>query len=424
MNRIFALILCAATLFAFCACGNNASETGSVASAEKSAEESGEASQQAPEPIDLSRHMRDFKAEKGDAPIPVKEIVEEVKSVLDLGRPVIIKRAFNHSMALRQKERGHDDGGLANGATTEGIVDFSKEPYDADDLYYVFLSALGEFDDRIYDSDTYDGYYYNRVVVSGLLYFAESFEKLGYKDREEAYKARVHQECWMSDKAAVIRSRSESPETNLFYEYAGMEEPKPARIELKPDETDFLYDIRCFKAARADGPITIQELFGEIKRICASGKKIIVSPDAEDEHLSAFAQSTGDGRYLGIVENGSGTLGFSETPCEANDIYFLLLVALEAFEDRVYGEVFYSGSGIEWKTYKNVYSDVPFKQLGYENAEEAYRALTSGECKSDYYNIASSFATSWHYSQYKVYSGTSTDIIFWVFAVPEPTSDN
>ncbi|MBR4800026.1 MAG: hypothetical protein IK047_07195, partial [Clostridia bacterium] len=113
-----------------------------------------------------------------------------------------------------------------------------------------------------------------------------------------------------------------------------------------------------------------------------------------------------------FVQKGSCAIDFSQRPYDESDVYFLLLVALGEFRERIYSldaeyDPFRSNL---MPSYTLVYSEKPFEQLGYESPKAAYAALRSGECESGYCTV--SYAGANIYGRFDPELGRTPDNLF------------
>ena len=163
-----------------------------------------------------------------------------------------------------------------------------------------------------------------------------------------------------------------------------------ASTNEQSEPVDFSARIREFKAEKGETAIPIQDVIAEVKSICASGRAVNVSLTPENAFAVRYAQNSDKAEYAEFVHKGSCALDFSKKSYDESDVYFLLLVALGEFRERIYNldaeyDPFRSNS---MPTHTMAYSEVPFEQLGYESPKDAFSALRSGECKSGYCTVS------------------------------------
>lgn len=154
----------------------------------------------------------------------------------------------------------------------------------------------------------------------------------------------------------------------------------------RPEPIDLAEHMRAFESVKGDEPITVSEIIDEVKEVCDSGAPIKITSSPDNSYIGVFASNAGRTEYRDIAEKGSVVVDFSEKPYDDNDVYLMFLTALAELKDRVYNldtdRDILGQNRIPF--YAVLYSEVPFEELGYDNAKDACYALRNGDCMTNY----------------------------------------
>lgn len=147
-----------------------------------------------------------------------------------------------------------------------------------------------------------------------------------------------------------------------------------------------------YRAEKGEEPISLQEIYTATKQLCASGK--VIKFRAGYGTANCIKWGYGGSKYSEqYYSNQDITVDFSEKPADEKDYYFLLIAALDYFDDRAVIPAIARQEPVFGRNslfpYVFFYTEKPFTSYGYENVVDAVNAMET-DINIEYYVIDTS----------------------------------